>query len=106
MTGIGMDSRIGSKFLNPGVGWGGTRYCESVEELAADADALVLVTEWREFRDLDMVKLARMMATPVLVDGRNLFRVEVAAGFDYVGIGRVVRPRGAGAQAPSDVRGD
>jgi UDPglucose 6-dehydrogenase len=71
------------------------RYCESAEELAADADALVLVTEWQEFRDLDLVKLARAMATPVLVDGRNLFRTEaaLAAGFDYTGIGRVVRPR-------------
>ena len=200
MRGIGMDSRIGSKFLNPGVGWGGScfgkdiqallhtareygytgkllqasfevnyeqrqlviqklqeklrilkgrtigllglafkpdtddlrdapslhlagrllqmgarvraydpiampacrkqqpglkiRYCDSVEELAADADALVLVTEWHEFRDLDLPKLARAMATPVLVDGRNLFHPETAqaAGFNYTGIGRLMRP--------------
>jgi UDPglucose 6-dehydrogenase len=207
MTGIGMDSRIGSKFLNPGVGWGGScfgkdiqalfhtareygytgkllqaslevnaeqrqmviqklqeklrilkgrtigllglafkpdtddlrdapslyiagrllqmgarvraydpiampacrkqhpdvkiRYCESVEGLAADADALVLITEWQEFRDLDLAKLARAMATAVLVDGRNLFHPEVAmaAGFDYTGMGRAIRPRTTGAQA-------
>jgi len=205
MTGIGMDSRIGSKFLNPGVGWGGScfgkdvhalvhtareygytsrllqssldvnaeqrqmviqklqeklhilkgrtigllglafkpntddlrdapslyiagrllqmgvrvraydpiampvcqkqqpdlkiRYCESAEALAADADALVLVTEWSEFRDLDLGKLAGLMATPVLVDGRNLFHPEtaVAAGFDYTGVGRRIRPRPATA---------
>ena len=200
MRGIGMDSRIGSKFLNPGVGWGGScfgkdiqallhtareygytgkllqasfevnyeqrqmviqklqeklrilkgrtvgllglafkpdtddlrdapslhlagrllqmgarvraydpiameacrkqqpelkiRYCASVEEMAADADALVLVTEWQEFRGLDLARLAGLMASAVLVDGRNLFHPEtaLAAGFDYTGIGRTMRP--------------
>jgi UDPglucose 6-dehydrogenase len=199
MTGIGLDSRIGSKFLNPGLGWGGScfgkdiqallhtareygcttkllqasydvnvqqrqsviqklqerlhilkgrtigllglafkpdtddlrdapslhiatrllalgarlraydpiamhacrkqypnlkiRYCESAKEVAADADALVLVTEWREFRDLDLRQLARLMSNPVLVDGRNLFdpAAAVAAGFNYSGIGRSAR---------------
>jgi UDPglucose 6-dehydrogenase len=59
------------------------------------ADALVLVTEWQEFRNLDLANLARVMATPVLVDGRNLFHPEAAmtAGFDYTGIGRVIRQR-------------
>ena len=73
------------------------RYCDSVEELAADADALVLVTEWQEFRGLDLAKLARAMATPVLVDGRNLFPQEtaLAAGFNYTGIGRSARPAAA-----------
>jgi UDPglucose 6-dehydrogenase len=70
------------------------RYCESAQELAVGADALVVVTEWGEFRKLDLGKLARTMATPVLVDGRNLFDPEsaVAAGFHYTGIGRSVRP--------------
>jgi UDPglucose 6-dehydrogenase len=203
MTGIGLDSRIGSKFLNPGVGWGGScfgkdiqalvhtareygyktrllqasfdvnceqrhmviqklqeklhilkgrtigllglafkpdtddlrdapslhiasrllgmgarvraydpiamsacrkqqpdlklRYCDTPEELATDADALVLVTEWQEFRELDLPKLARLMTQPVLVDGRNLFAPEaaLAAGFDYTAIGRTVRLRAA-----------
>jgi UDPglucose 6-dehydrogenase len=199
MTGIGMDSRIGSKFLNPGLGWGGScfgkdiqalvhtareygynskllqasyevncdqrqmviqklqeklhilkgrtigllglafkpetddlrdapslqiaarllqmgarvrgydpiampvcrkqypdlkiRFCESPEELATEADALVLVTEWRQFRELDLAKLARLMARQVLVDGRNLFdpAAALAAGFEYTGIGRTVK---------------
>jgi UDPglucose 6-dehydrogenase len=79
------------------------RYCESAGELAADADALVLVTEWQEFRGLDLAKLARVMATPVLVDGRNLFDPEtaVAAGFNYTGVGRSPRPA-AKANADSD----
>jgi len=66
------------------------RFCESALEVAADADALVLVTEWQEFRVLDLGTLARSMARPILVDGRNLFSPEAAraAGFDYTGIGR------------------
>jgi UDPglucose 6-dehydrogenase len=65
------------------------RYCATAAELAKDADALVLVTEWAEFRDLDLADLARSMATPLLVDGRNQFRAKdaTAAGFDYAGIG-------------------
>jgi UDPglucose 6-dehydrogenase len=74
------------------------RYCESPVELAADADALVVVTEWTEFRSLDLAELARRMANPLLVDGRNLFSPEIvaAAGFDYTGIGRSGRVRAAG----------
>ncbi len=64
-------------------------------ELASDADALVLVTEWREFHDLDLAELARLMANPILIDGRNFFVPDtaIAAGFDYSGIGRCVRGR-------------
>lgn len=66
------------------------RCCESALDLATEADALVLVTEWREFRDLDLAALARVMVRPILVDGRNLFSPEAArtAGFDYTCIGR------------------
>ena len=198
MTGIGLDSRIGAKFLNPGVGWGGScfgkdirallstareygyeskllqasldvnaaqrqmviqklqeklyilkgrtigllglafkpdtddlrdapaldiaerllhmgarvraydpiamdacraqrpdlkmRYCGSAQEAANGADAVVVVTEWGEFRELDLSALAAAMASPILVDGRNVFRPEaaIAAGFQYTGIGRPV----------------
>jgi UDPglucose 6-dehydrogenase len=66
------------------------RFCESALDVAADADALVLVTEWREFRDLDLTALARGMARAILIDGRNLFSPDTAraAGFDYSCIGR------------------
>jgi UDPglucose 6-dehydrogenase len=66
------------------------RYCESALETATDSDALVLVTEWRQFRELDLAALARVMAQRILVDGRNLFAPDAAraAGFDYTGIGR------------------
>lgn len=65
-------------------------YCEDALSLADKADALVVVTEWPEFRDLSLAALVQRMARPVMVDGRNLFPPEEArkAGFDYSGIGR------------------
>src|SRR5262249_49396413 len=59
-------------------------------ELAGDADGLVLVTEWPEFRELDYAAVAKAMRRPVLVDSKNYLdpaRV-TAAGFDYQGFGR------------------
>jgi UDPglucose 6-dehydrogenase len=66
------------------------QYCASALEAATGADALVLVTEWDEFRKLDLTQLARAMAQPIMVDGRNLFEPGDAreAGFDYTCIGR------------------
>jgi UDPglucose 6-dehydrogenase len=77
------------------------RYCDSPEEMAEDADALVLVTEWEQFRSLDLAKLAHSMTSAILVDGRNLFDPDtaIAAGFDYTGVGRCARPRAASAAA-------
>jgi len=77
------------------------RFCQSAHDVAVDADALVLVTEWREFNELDLPALARAMARPILVDGRNLFSPDAAraAGFDYTGIGRThVRAAGNAAE--------
>ncbi|WP_054937774.1 UDP-glucose dehydrogenase family protein [Moorella stamsii] len=58
--------------------------------LAQGAEALVLATEWPEYRHLDLDRLAGMMRTPVLVDGRNLFDPKEAgrAGWTYLGVGR------------------
>ena len=65
---------------------------------AEGADALVLVTEWHEFRRPDFERLKALMQQPVLFDGRNIWSpAEVrAAGFTYYGIGR---GKGAGAGA-------
>ena len=73
------------------------RYCESAGDAAEESDALVVVTEWQEFRTLDLAGLAGRMATRILVDGRNLYTPEAAtaAGFDYTGVGRLARPRAA-----------
>jgi UDPglucose 6-dehydrogenase len=79
------------------------QYCESAEDAARDADALVLVTEWKQFASLDLPALAKCMTRAILVDGRNLFDPEAArqAGFDYCGIGRPQRAaRHAGVAVP------
>lgn len=58
--------------------------------LAAGAEALILATDWPEYRHLDLKRLAQLMRTPVLLDGRNIFDPGEArrAGFLYLGIGR------------------
>jgi UDPglucose 6-dehydrogenase len=59
-------------------------------EVAAGADALVLVTEWDEFHHLDLGRLKQLMRRPVMVDGRNIYDPETMRGFGftYRGIGR------------------
>jgi UDPglucose 6-dehydrogenase len=68
----------------------GVTFVATPLEAAAGAEALVLVTEWNEFRSMDLAKLKTTMAAPVLVDLRNVYRPEDAreAGFAYVGVGR------------------
>jgi UDPglucose 6-dehydrogenase len=77
------------------------RYCESPAEAAEESDALVVVTEWEEFRHLDLTALASSMNTRILVDGRNVFSPAqaAAAGFNYSGVGRAGRSRTAAARA-------
>ena len=59
-------------------------------ECAAGADALALVTEWNEFKHLDLVRLRNLMRQPIIVDGRNVYDPATirAAGFKYVSFGR------------------
>jgi len=65
-------------------------YCASAYEAAQGAQALLLLTEWEEFRQLDLLRLRDLMEVPILVDGRNLFNPETVrqAGFEYVSMGR------------------
>jgi UDPglucose 6-dehydrogenase len=60
------------------------------EMLADGCDALVLVTDWKEFLKLDYSKMAKLMNNPVIIDGRNFIDRQTVekAGFRYVGIGR------------------
>jgi UDPglucose 6-dehydrogenase len=62
----------------------------SAIDAARGADAVILVTEWAEFGDLDLAELRGVMRTPLLLDGRNMFRPDAAraAGFTYVAVGR------------------
>jgi UDPglucose 6-dehydrogenase len=60
------------------------------ERLADGCDALVLVTEWEQFSNLDYAKMAKLMSHAVMIDGRNFLDPEtmVRAGFQYIGVGR------------------
>jgi UDPglucose 6-dehydrogenase len=65
-------------------------YCTDAYEAARGADAVVIVTEWDAFRALDLPKLKSIMAAPVLVDLRNVYRRDEVeqAGFAYTAVGR------------------
>lgn len=58
--------------------------------VAAGADVLIIVTEWNEFKNLDLVRIKGMMRRPALVDGRNIYDPAAvrALGFEYLGMGR------------------
>ncbi len=60
------------------------------ERLADGCDALVLVTDWKQFLKLDFAKMAKLMNNPAIIDGRNFLdrKALEEAGFHYVGIGR------------------
>ncbi|HNB52123.1 MAG TPA: UDP binding domain-containing protein, partial [Anaerolineales bacterium] len=68
----------------------GIHFMDSVEEALHEADAVVLVTEWPEYRKLDWEALKVHMKTPLLLDGRNFLTPSVLenSGFTYVGVGR------------------
>src|ERR1700682_810089 len=70
-------------------------YCDDPYACARGADALVIVTEWVQFRALDLERLKREMAQPVVVDLRNIYRPEdmAALGFIYESVGRPSEPR-------------
>jgi UDPglucose 6-dehydrogenase len=65
-------------------------YCDSPYEAAAGADAVALVTEWNEFKFLNLERLRAAMRRPVIVDGRNVWEPERMRrlGFEYHSIGR------------------
>jgi UDPglucose 6-dehydrogenase len=69
---------------------GSVEMADSALEALEGADAAVLVTEWREFAELDWAEAAGRMARPLLVDGRNFLDPDTlrAAGFEYEGIGK------------------
>jgi len=68
----------------------GVRFAASVLDAAAGADAVVLVTEWREFKELDWGAVAEAMSGTTVIDGRNALDRDAvkAAGLTYEGIGR------------------
>jgi UDPglucose 6-dehydrogenase len=65
-------------------------FCADAYSTAAGADALVLITEWNEFKQLDMGRVAAALRQKILIDGRNIYEPERMreCGFTYRGIGR------------------
>jgi UDPglucose 6-dehydrogenase len=74
-----------AKSLVPGIAC-----CADAYEAAAGADAVLIVTEWDEFRDLDWMRVRSIVEQPLVIDGRNVFSPEEIGrqGFRYVSIGR------------------
>ncbi len=69
---------------------------ENAYELARDCDALLICTDWNEFKHLDLVRIRDAMRCPVIVDGRNIYDPKQMAqtGFHYRGVGRGYGPDG------------
>lgn len=68
----------------------GIAYAESPELALQGADALVIVTEWKEFRSPDFESMKKSLKTPLIVDGRNIYNPKMVRemGFEYLAIGR------------------
>jgi UDPglucose 6-dehydrogenase len=66
------------------------RYADSAYDAARGADALLILTEWEEFANLDLDRLNKELKYPIIIDGRNLYDPEVMAahGFTYYSVGR------------------
>jgi UDPglucose 6-dehydrogenase len=69
-------------------------FCQNAYDVAEGTDALVIVTEWNEFKSLDMYKIRNVMRRPVLIDGRNIYEASemVRLSFIYRAIGRGTGP--------------
>lgn len=65
-------------------------YCSSPYQACEGAHALLLLTEWEEFRKVDLRRVAALMDWPILLDGRNMFEPEkvTQAGLEYISVGR------------------
>jgi len=65
-------------------------YCQDEYETAQGSDALVIATEWNQFRNLDLLKIKKLLKSPIMLDLRNLYDPAVlkSLGFIYEGVGR------------------
>ncbi len=67
-------------------------YAKTPEEATEGADCVVVVTEWNQFKQIDLSTIKKKMKTPLLIDGRNIYEPAVMKklGFSYVGVGRAL----------------
>ena len=65
-------------------------WCNDAYEAMKDSDALVILTEWNQFRALDLEKMRSLLRAPLIIDMRNIYNPEdmKSALFDYISIGR------------------
>jgi len=65
-------------------------FCGNEYEAMTSSDALVIVTEWNQFRDLDLNKVKNLLKRPIFIDLRNIYRKRAieSAGMSYYGIGQ------------------
>jgi UDPglucose 6-dehydrogenase len=84
------DPEAGKNFLDEMGDTSGVTLCEDMYDAAKGAHALLLCTEWRQYRSPDFERLKQLMAEPVLLDGRNQWERELVEpmGFRYAGVGR------------------
>jgi UDPglucose 6-dehydrogenase len=66
------------------------RYAKNAYEAAEGADAVLILTDWKEFAGLDLLRLNQVLRFPIVIDGRNLYSPSVMLehGFTYVSVGR------------------
>jgi len=66
------------------------QFCKSPYQVAEGSDCLLLITEWQEFKELDFLRIKKLMKQPLIIDGRNLYEPKIMKklGFKYIGIGR------------------
>jgi UDPglucose 6-dehydrogenase len=74
---------------------GGVEYCNDLYSVAEKADAVLLITEWNEFKQIDFSRVKELMNKPVLFDGRNLYDPAemTRQGFTYRSVGRPTSPQ-------------
>ena len=68
----------------------GVTFCADAYAVCRDSDCLVILTEWKEFKELDPKKVKRLSDQPIVVDGRNIYdpKKMKALGFRYYSMGR------------------
>ncbi|MCK4377381.1 MAG: UDP-glucose dehydrogenase, partial [Actinomycetia bacterium] len=66
-------------------------YCQDEYDTARNSHALVILTEWNQFRNVDLSKIKKLLKSPILLDFRNLYEPAKAKslGFTYEGVGRL-----------------
>jgi len=87
----------------------GVQFANSAYEAAQGADALLILTEWEEFANLDLRRLRGQLKYPIVIDGRNLYDPEVMAahGFTYYSVGRsAAHPDGAPGALKAAMKND